>query len=285
MGVDGEVEDANKSPLLSDRASNGPSGVTSSDFSNVTGIYFDLDDTLCGYWDASKFGLRRTFELHGPAGYTVEEWVKAWASEFREFAPSLKKTGWYVGYLKEAEPTRTEQMRRTLARFGIVDDRLAAQLSETYMRERDGALRLFGDAIEVLDAVKARYPLGLITNGPADLQRMEIATLGLEHYFDHILIEGELGEGKPKPAVFERAASLMGKEPSEMLMVGNSYGHDVLAALEAGWKAVWVRRPTDVPPSSEDLDPKPEELPEGKPEPHAVINDLASLLKLLGLRS
>ncbi|HSI73991.1 MAG TPA: HAD family hydrolase [Fimbriimonas sp.] len=281
MGVDGEVGDANKSPLPSDRSSSGPSSFREADFSSVKAIYFDLDDTLCGYWDASKFGLRRTFELHGPAGYTAEEWVRGWATEFREFAPSLKKTGWYVGYLKEAEPTRTEQMRRTLARFGIVDEGLALKLSETYMRERDAALRLFEDAIEVLEILRAKYPLGLITNGPADLQRMEIATLGIGHYFDHVLIEGELGHGKPKPAVFERAASLMGKAPGEMLMVGNSYGHDVLGAMEAGWKAIWVRRPTDVPPSTVDVDPKPEELPEGKPAPDAVINDLRSLLQLL----
>jgi putative hydrolase of the HAD superfamily len=278
------VRDANKSPLLEDRSDSGPATshpASAADFSSVKAIYFDLDDTLCGYWDASKAGLRRAFELEGPKGYTVEECVKAWATAFREFAPTLKHTGWYEGYLKEAEPTRTEQMRRMLLKFGIVDEGLAQRLSERYMTERDQALKLFEDAWEVVTTLRKRFPLGLITNGPADLQRMEVATLGLEPFFDPILIEGEMGEGKPKPAVFQRAADLMRCTPDQLLMVGNSYHHDVLPALEAGWKAIWIRRPSDVPPSSEHVDPKPEERPEHLPEPDAVINDLRSLLPLL----
>ncbi len=282
MDVNDTVRDANKAPLLSDRADVGPANLQGvSDFGMVRGIYFDLDDTLCGYWDASKAGLRRTFELEGPPGFTVEECVKAWATAFRDFAPTLKKTGWYEGYLKVAEPSRTEQMRRTLARLQIVDEARAVRLSERYMRERDSALSLFVDALEVITELGKRFPMGLITNGPADLQRMEVATLGLEQFFDPILIEGEMGEGKPKPSVFRRAAELMSLKPSELLMVGNSYHHDVLPALEAGWKAIWIRRPSDVPPSSDQLDPKPEERPQDMPQPDAVINDLRSLLKLI----
>jgi putative hydrolase of the HAD superfamily len=279
---DTEVRDANREPLLQDHVDSGPTRQGAApDLSRVRAIYLDLDDTLCGYWDASKTGLRRAFQLAGPKGYSPEEMVRTWAAAFREFAPTLKQTGWYVGYLKEAEPTRTEQMRRTLASLQIVDEDMAQELSRLYMIERDRALRLFDDAIPVLTALKERYPLGLITNGPADLQRMEIQTLGIASYFHHILIEGELGEGKPKPSVFSRAARLVGCEPEEILMVGNSYHHDVLAAMEAGWRAIWVRRPTDVPPSASSVDMKPEELPEGKPAPDAIINDLTSLLKLL----
>ncbi|MEZ0326744.1 MAG: HAD family hydrolase [Fimbriimonas sp.] len=282
MDVNEAIQDANRSPLLSGRWEEGPQNTHApSDFSAVRAIYLDLDDTLCGYWDASKAGLRRALELEGPPGYTVEECVKAWATAFRDFAPTLKKTGWYEGYLKLAEPTRTEQMRRMLSVLQIVDEERAQRLSEAYLRERDAALTLFEDALEVITKLRERYPLGLITNGPADLQRMEVATLGLEAFFDPILIEGEMGEGKPKPSVFKRAAELMKCGPSQLLMVGNSYNHDVLPALEAGWKAIWIRRPSDVPPSSEHVDPKPEEKPHDQPEPDAVINDLRSLLTLL----
>jgi putative hydrolase of the HAD superfamily len=140
---------------------------------------------------------------------------------------------------------------------------------------------LFDDALEVLTLLKSRFPLGLITNGPADIQRMEIETLGIAHLFEHILIEGELGEGKPKPSVFRQAETLMNASPSEILMIGNSYGHDVRAAMEAGWKAIWVRRPSDIPPSADGFEPKPEELPEDAPAPDAIVNDLSTILTLL----
>jgi len=250
---------------------------TRPDLTGVRGIYLDLDDTLCGYWDASKAGLRETFELHRPEGRSVEEMVEAWARAFRQFAPTLKKTGWYEGYLLRGEPTRTEQMRRTLAEVGVEDEARAQAMSETYMRRRDANLKLFPDATAVLDILKARYPLGLITNGPADIQRQEIGTLGIESYFAHVYIEGEMGEGKPLRTVFDRAASAMGLEPSQLLMVGNSFAHDITPAIEYGWHAIWVRRPSDVPPSAT----KGEEMPEGARTPDAVIGHLTELLDLL----
>lgn len=253
------------------------------DLRAVRAIYFDLDDTLCGYWDASKLGLRLTFEKHGPQGHATDDLVRHWAASFREFAPSLKQTDWYQGYLLKGEPTRTEQMRLTLVRLGIDDPELASILSQAYMEERDRALSLFPDVIEVLDSLRNLYPLGLITNGPADVQRQEISTLGIGQYFANVFIEGEMGEGKPAEAVFKRAASVVDCQPHELLMVGNSYHHDIRAALEFGWHAVWIRRESDVPPSAGGDFPKPEELPKGDPVPDATIGTLIELLPLLGM--
>ncbi len=271
------VPDAEASPLLADRSERLPSVESRRSLAGVRGIFFDLDDTLCAYWEASKAALRKAFELHGPPGITPEQMVVHWAAAFRVFAPSLKETGWYETYLKNAEPTRTEQMRRTLSEAQIVDEARAAKLSETYMVERDRHLRLFDDAVAVLQELGARYPLGLITNGPADTQRQEIETLGIARHFRNIFIEGEMGEGKPKRAVFQRAASAVGLEPEELLMVGNSYAHDVAPALKYGWYAVWVRRATDIPPSRTTS----EEMPPGSPKPDAIIQHLSELLPLL----
>lgn len=250
---------------------------------NVKAIFFDLDDTLCAYWEASKLGMRRAFTEHGPKGFTVDEMIQHWAATFREFSPTLKQTGWYEGYLKQGEPTRTEQMRLTLLRMDVVDPDRATRLSQTYLEERDRALRLFGDSERVLTELRKTYPLGLMTNGPADVQRQEIATLGIGGYFDVILIEGEMGEGKPKPSVFARAAQAMGYAPEQLLFVGNSFAHDVAPALACGWRAVWVRRPTDVPPSWGPGPAQPEERPAGSAEPDAIIGELSELLALLNV--
>lgn len=275
---DGDILDANDSPLLRDRGEEIPSvALPTPDLSEVKAIYFDLDDTLCGYWDASKMGLRLTFEAHRPDGFTVEEMVGLWAQAFRPFASSIKDSEWYDIYLTTGEPTRTEQMRRTLALASVEDEELAKRMADAYHELRDRHMRLFPDAIEVLDALKGRYPLGLITNGPADTQRQEIATLGIADYFSNIYIEGEMREGKPKPSVFARAASAVGCEPHELLMVGNSFAHDIAAALSCGWHGVWIRRTSDIPPSGTKL----EEMPEGAPLPDAIIQNLSELLGLL----
>lgn len=253
------------------------------DFSSVRAVFFDLDDTLCGYWDASKAALREAFEHHSPLGHTPDSMLLHWAAAFREFSPNLKKTDWYQTYLKQGKPTRDEQMRLTLNRIGVDDRELAERLGDHYAQARNANLALFDDAILVLDALKPKFAMGLITNGPADIQRQEIESLGIGKYFPHVYIEGELGFGKPHEEVFRMAEQAVGCAPNQVLMVGNSYHHDIKPAIEAGWHTAWVRRPSDVPPSSPGHDPKPESAPQGGPAPDVEIDRLAQLLDLLPL--
>jgi putative hydrolase of the HAD superfamily len=252
-------------------------------FAEVEAVFFDLDDTLCQYWEAARAGLHQAFEQAGPPGYPAEEMVQHWANAFRGFIKEVPHSDWYPRYLKQGEVTRTEQMRRTLAEVNIIDEERAARLSQVYMEERDTRLRLFEDAAEVLDKLKGRYPLGLITNGPADIQRQEVNTLKIESYFDAILIEGEMGEGKPKLSVFRRAESCVNAKPEKTLFVGNSYAHDIRPAIDAGWKTAWIRRPTDVPPSADPGGSAVEKKPDDAPQPDATIGNLRELLPLLGL--
>lgn len=252
-------------------------------FENVKAVVFDLDDTLCAYWDASKAGLKRSFELHPVEGKSAEEMVLVWGDAYREFGPTIKTSEWYNDYLHRGEPTRTEQMRRTLAKVGIKSKEHACLLSEAYARERNAALALFEESLSVLSALKARYPLGLLTNGPADIQRQEVGSLGIEGFFSGIFIEGEMKKGKPFLSVFRRVSAFFEAKPEEMLMVGNSYHHDIKPAVELGWRTAWVRRPSDVPPSADPRFAAPETRPEDGPAPDAEIGNLRELLALLGV--
>ena len=167
----------------------------------IKAIYFDLDDTLCAYWNASRYGLRRTFEEANLA-CGPDKAVEAWRKVFSYFSPEIKSEKWYEKYLESGEPTRTEHMRRVLRELGCFDEELAQKLSNRYAELRDQCLELFPEAEEVLTYLRSHYKLGLITNGPADVQRQEIETLKLSKYFDHILIEGEFKLGKPNVEIF-----------------------------------------------------------------------------------
>ena len=251
----------------------------------IRAVFLDLDDTLCAYWDASKAALKETFSKHAPHGISGEVMTAAWAEAFRKFSPTLKNTDWYPIYLKEGGVTRIEQMRLALLELGHDDLDRAKALGDSYGFLRDRNLALFPEALEVLDTLKAKYPLGVMTNGPADIQRQELQTLGIEHYFDVFLIEGELGFGKPDPRVYQSgfdqmAAKLPGLRPEEILMIGNSYRHDILGAMEAGWQTAWVRRPSDFAPSAHE----PESKPEKAPGPTYEIGDLRELFDYLGSR-
>ena len=245
-------------------------------FNDVKAVYFDLDDTLCGYWDAAKIGLKKAFEDHPEHGFTADKLLKEWSIAFREFVETIGKTHWYEKYCASGEITRVELMRRTLERLNIFDEELAYRLSHTYHVERQAALELFPEAIEVLEALKKDYPLGIITNGPADIQRQELQKCNITHYFDHIFVEGEHEIGKPDERIFRMAEKSVGLPPEQLLFVGNSYGHDIKPAQAYGWKTAWIRRPSDVAPSS--ASGRPDDLPESSVPPDITITNLRELL-------
>ena len=246
------------------------------EFEGVKAVFFDLDDTLCAYWDAAKTGLRRAFEDHPEHGSTPDDLLREWAVAFSSFVETIGKTHWYEKYRSSGETTRVELMRRMLERTGVFDEELASRLSHTYHVERQAALALFPEAQEVLEALHAGYPLGLITNGPSDIQHQEIQKLNIGPLFTHLLVEGDLGFGKPDPRVFQAAEEMSRCAGPEILFVGNSYKHDIVPSFDFGWRTAWVRRESDVAPSSRTG--KPEELPEGAREPDLTIGDLRELL-------
>lgn len=207
----------------------------------IRAVYFDLDDTLCAYWAASRKALEQAISeanLKIPTTQVIESWKKV----FQTFAKEIKTDEWYARYLESGEPSRTEHIRRTLEDLNINADGIAFKVSERYAELRNDYLQLFPDALPTLNALRGKYKLGLITNGPADIQRQEIATLKLESYFDQILIEGEFKTGKPHEQIFQAATSLWNFSPEEMLFVGNAFEHDVQGAKKAGWHAIWVNR-------------------------------------------
>lgn len=235
----------------------------------IKAVYFDLDDTLCAYWDASRKALRQAIdEANLPVA--TDDVVEAWRGVFPSFSKEIKTDRWYQHYLESGEVTRTEHIKRTLRLIGLDEGELADRISSRYAELRNSFLSLFPDAMPVLEVLQARFRLGLITNGPADVQRQEIDTLKIAHFFDQVLIEGEFKAGKPSPEIFDAARLFSECAADEMLFVGNAYEHDVQGAKRAGWRAIWLNRAA-------------EEDPRTEPRPDAIISNLYELCDWLAV--
>ena len=118
----------------------------------------------------------------------------------------------------------------------IVGDELADQYETLHLAE----LRMFPDAHETLDRLKARgVLLALITNGAAEPQRAKVVRFALEHRFDHIQIEGEHGFGKPEDRAYTHAMDVLGVEPRDTWMVGDNLEWEVVGPQRLGIYAIW----------------------------------------------
>lgn len=94
----------------------------------------------------------------------------------------------------------------------------------------------------LLKSLKKRFKLGVITNGPSDLQRRKIESCGFDELFDLILCSADIGICKPDPMIFVEAADRLGVSLEECLMVGNNVHKDVIASSKLGMRAVLLLR-------------------------------------------
>lgn len=118
-------------------------------------------------------------------------------------------------------------------------EQLAAQAVSDYSRQ----IRLLPGALELLESLRASgVPLALITNGPADMQRAAIRAVGIEGFFERVLISGdpEVAVRKPHPRIFELACGALETPPAHTLMIGDNLHADLGGALAAGMQAVGV---------------------------------------------
>jgi putative hydrolase of the HAD superfamily len=124
--------------------------------------------------------------------------------------------------------------------FGSDDRTLARHAAERFVTAQRRGHPVIEGMEQALAAVSSRHPVGLLTNGPSDLQRLKLAQAGLSDAFGTVVVSGEIGVGKPTPDVFELVLDRLGASPEGSVMVGDSWERDVVGALAAGMTACWI---------------------------------------------
>jgi putative hydrolase of the HAD superfamily len=251
-------------------------------------IFFDLDDTLLVTDAAHREAVaascaeaaRRCPAVDAACLEAVylqvgrEMWLSFDLPRMQESAVEIRRTLWAAA----------------LDRVGVTDEWLTDALAAHHTEERRARYRLFPDALATLQRLHRRYHLGLITNGLTEIQREKIERLGIEPYFETILISQQVGMAKPDAGIFQQALSRVPCEPWEAVMVGDSLARDIAGARAAGLHTLWVRldRPREL---WSDLSPSPSPARGGGTEggeavlveqtAHGVLDCLEELLPWL----
>ena len=172
----------------------------------------------------------------------VASWEAMWA-DFSGGHPCLDGLrAWVPGH-------RRAVWQRVLSECGG-DPELGPALEAAYIEtHRAGHPEVAGAADLVRRLHGSGVALGILTNGPPDIQRLKLAQLGLSGYFTTEVISGVEGVGKPDGAIFERVLAGLGVPPSGAVMVGDSWQSDVEGAVGVGMRAIWVAngRPAPAP--------------------------------------
>ena len=106
---------------------------------------------------------------------------------------------------------RGEVVRHALADIGVDDPELARRIGDTYHALRDERIKPFEDSVATVRWLREKgCRLALLTNGGSRGQRDKIDRFNLAPLLDAILIEGEVGFGKPDPRIYTKALGELG---------------------------------------------------------------------------
>lgn len=115
-----------------------------------------------------------------------------------------------------------------------------AKASEIAGYCHEEARRNVENARPVLAALAAKFPLVLVSNFYGNISKV-LETFGVKEYFKKIVESAVVGVRKPDPKIFTLGVEALGMAPEECLVVGDSYKKDILPAIAAGCKAVWLK--------------------------------------------
>ena len=198
-------------------------------------IFFDLDRTLWDFDAAAEVAFEKIYEKYNLKSLGIPS-----AHEFHEVYHPLNEQLWV---LYRADKITKDELNRTrflkpLEHYGIHDVELADHLSEDYVYWSPRIVRLVPGTMELLDYLKPKYHLHLITNGFQEVQHTKLSGSGMEPYFETLTVSEEVGVKKPNPEIFWYALQKAGATAEESLMIGDEMAVDIDGARAAGMDQV-----------------------------------------------
>ncbi|MCM3638744.1 HAD family hydrolase [Sporosarcina luteola] len=192
----------------------------------IKAAIFDLDGTLLNRDESVKLFIDNQYgRLHRFVGHIPRE---QFAARFIELDNR--------GYVWK------DKVYQQLVDEFKVTDITWEELLQDYVDEFQNNCVPFLGLIEMLEEIKRMdLKLGIITNGKGQFQMDNIRALGIEHYFDVILVSEWEGIKKPDSQIFERALERLNVSPTESIFVGDHPVNDVEAAKNVGMIGVWKR--------------------------------------------
>ncbi|NJB72767.1 putative hydrolase of the HAD superfamily [Saonia flava] len=195
----------------------------------ITDVFFDLDHTL---WDFEKNSALTFGKILSENRINVD------LASFLEVYVPTNLAYWKL-YREEKvtkEELRYQRLKITFDSLNCsVSDGDINLLAEEYIIHLSSYNHVFDGTLEILEYLKPKYSLHIITNGFQEIQEKKMKNSKIHAYFDQIIDSEMAGVKKPNPIIFKLALDKSGANVSKSLMIGDNLEADILGARAVGF--------------------------------------------------
>ena len=102
-------------------------------------------------------------------------------------------------------------------------------------------LALLNENKQVLEHLKqAGYPMVLVSNFYGNIKQV-LKDAEIDGYFKDVIESAVVGVRKPNPAIFALGVCALDLPASQVLVVGDTYGKDIMPAYKLGCHTLWIK--------------------------------------------
>lgn len=198
-------------------------------------LFIDLDDTLYDFSAASREAFRETYELlqYGRFFSSFEQYMDLYSPY------NLMLWGLYGEGKITKEELNKRRYSHPLEAVGVHDQELA----DTFCREALSRIPtkgpLISGAIELLEYLRPKYNMYILSNGFKELQSHKMRTAGIDKYFDRLILSEDIGVNKPNRELYEHALHVTDSRLEESIMIGDMFDTDIAGAANAGMEQIY----------------------------------------------
>ncbi len=194
----------------------------------ITDIFFDLDHTLWDFETNSALAFEKLLQKHR---------IPVEIKDFLEVYEPINHQYWqdYSKGLKNKEEVKYNRLTDTFHQLDIkISFELIKILANEYLDFLKQENTLMEGTVELLDYLKDKYRLHILTNGFKEVQTDKMKNSGIAGYFDKMITSEEAGKLKPHPAVFHHALKTARTFAHKSYMIGDNFQSDILGAKNVG---------------------------------------------------
>ncbi len=201
-----------------------------------TDVFFDLDRTL---WDfdtnsrASVDDLIDKYDLLSKGIPSKDEFFQVYTAINNILWERYRK-----GSIAKAE-LKVLRYEKVLRHFGIFNHEMAEIFGREYLEILVTKKNVFPGTHKILEYLKPKYRMHIITNGFEEVQDKKMNTAGLTDFFEVVITSEAAGVRKPNPGIFEFALAKTNANVESSIMIGDDLPVDILGAKDFGMDQIY----------------------------------------------